>query len=115
MPHGRPAKRRRVTPPIDDSIPSETIKSGDLLARTADWDLEQEYEQRSRTKKTKESSRLPVITADGRIQQKKHEKLPELDGDSDSFLGSGSENEDGDGDEEAETLPRRQSLFLSYP
>lgn len=115
MPHGRPAKRRRVTPPIDDSIPSETIKSGDLLARTADWDLEQEYEQRSRAKKTKESSRLPVITADGRIQQKKHEKLPELDEDSDSFLGSGSENEDGDGDEEAETPPTEAEPVPQLP
>ncbi|KEF59959.1 uncharacterized protein A1O9_04807 [Exophiala aquamarina CBS 119918] len=101
MPHGRPAKRRRVTPPTDDSVPSETIKSSDLLARAADWDLEQEYEQRSRNKKSKESSRLPVFTADGRVQ-KFQEKLPALEDNSDSLSGSGPEYEDGDGDQDQE-------------
>ncbi|KAK5052514.1 hypothetical protein LTR84_002378 [Exophiala bonariae] len=115
MPHGRPAKRRRVTPPIDDSVPSETIKSGDLFARAADWDLEQEYEQRSRNKKTKESSRLPVITADGRIQQKTQEKQPEPEEDSDSFLGSGSENEEENGGQDAETPPTEPESVPQIP
>lgn len=115
MPHGRPAKRRRVTPPIDDSVPSETIKSGDLFARAADWDLEQEYEQRSRNKKTKESSRLPVITADGRIQQKAQDKQPESEEDSDSFLGSGSEDEDENGAQDGETPPTEPESVPQIP
>ncbi|KAJ4512899.1 hypothetical protein HRR83_005241 [Exophiala dermatitidis] len=98
MPHGRPAKRRRVTPPIDDDKPSETIKSSELFARAADWDLEQEYEQRARNKKQKESNRLPIKTAEGRlerVQEATHAKSQDED-DSDSFLGSGSENEEDD-------------------
>ncbi|KAL2421933.1 Nucleolar complex-associated protein 3 [Exophiala dermatitidis] len=98
MPHGRPAKRRRVTPPIDDSKSSETIKSSELFARAADWDLEQEYEQRARNKKQKESNRLPIKTAEGRLErvQEAAPAKPQADDDSDSFLGSGSQNEDDD-------------------
>ncbi|KAG9787980.1 Nucleolar complex-associated protein 3 [Exophiala dermatitidis] len=98
MPHGRPAKRRRVTPPIDDDKPSETIKSSELFARAADWDLEQEYEQRARNKKQKESNRLPIKTAEGRLERVR-EAAPansQDEDDSDSFLGSGSENEEDD-------------------
>ncbi|EHY57847.1 Nucleolar complex-associated protein 3 [Exophiala dermatitidis] len=98
MPHGRPAKRRRVTPPIDDSKPSETIKSSELFARAADWDLEQEYEQRARNKKRKESNRLPIKTAEGRLErvQEAAPAKSQDEDDSDSFLGSGSENEEDD-------------------
>ena len=117
MAHGRPAKRRRVTPPIDDSVPSETIKSSDLLARAADWDLEQEYEQRSRKRKTKESSRLPVITADGRVQEVQ-EKPSLLQSDSDSVLGTGSDGEDGEDDNldrDAETPPTEAEPVPQLP
>lgn len=91
MPHGRPAKRRRITPPLDDDRPSETIKSSELFARAADWDLEQAYEQKKRTKKNKELTRLPIKTAEGRVQRVEEEAKPGED--SDSFLGSGSEDE----------------------
>merc|ERR1711939_791534 len=91
MPHGRPAKRRRITPPLDDDIPSKTIKSSDLFARAADWDLEQAYAQRNRSKKTKESTRLPIKTAEGDA--------------SDSFLGSGSDDEADDDDEHVLDTP----------
>jgi nucleolar complex protein 3 len=93
MPHGRPAKRRRLTPPIDDSLASETIKASDLLNRVADWDLEQVYEQRSRGKKTKEPTRLPTKTSEGRLKQA---QVQETEIDSDSFLGTGSEDEEDD-------------------
>ncbi|OQV11061.1 hypothetical protein CLAIMM_14963 [Cladophialophora immunda] len=101
MPHGRPAKRRRLSPPVDDSKSSQTIKASDLFVRAADWDLEQEYEKKSRQKKTKESTRLPIKTAEGRLQIIE-EKLPIDNGeDSDSFLGSGTDDEG----EEDETPP----------
>ncbi|ETI28608.1 hypothetical protein G647_01059 [Cladophialophora carrionii CBS 160.54] len=93
MGHGRPAKRRRLTPPVDDSKVSETVKAADLFTRVADWDLEQEYEQRSRGKKTKESTRLPIKTAEGTIRQVQTPRDDE-DADSDSFLGSGTDDED---------------------
>lgn len=103
MPHGRPAKRRRITPPLDDSKQSETIKSTDLFHRAADWDLEQDYETRSRDRKRKEkpeNNRLPIKSVEGRLEQAViHEPVvAEVDGDSDSFLGS--ESDGGDGDDE---------------
>ncbi|KIW78019.1 hypothetical protein Z517_07852 [Fonsecaea pedrosoi CBS 271.37] len=98
MPHGRPMKRRRLSPPVDDSKSSETIKASDLFVRAADWDLEQEYEKKSRQKKAKESTRLPIKTAEGRLQRIE-EKVPiENEDDSDSFLGSGTDGEDEEGD-----------------
>ncbi|KIX05835.1 uncharacterized protein Z518_03808 [Rhinocladiella mackenziei CBS 650.93] len=114
MPHGRPAKRRRLTPPIDDSIPSETIKSSDLFVRAADWDLEQEYEQRSRNKKSKESTRLPIKTVEGRIQQvqQAEEKEPNFEDESDSFLGSGLEDE---ADESNDTPPTENEPVVQIP
>ncbi|KAJ9608762.1 hypothetical protein H2200_006533 [Cladophialophora chaetospira] len=93
MAHGRPAKRRRLTPPIDDSKASETVKASDLFARAADWDLEQEYEQRSRQKKTKEPTRLPIKNAQGNLQQTQAPQQNE-DEDSDSFLGSGTDDDE---------------------
>lgn len=92
MPHGRPAKRRRLTPPIDDSKSSETIKSTDLFHRAADWDLEQEYETKSRQKRTKEkeNNRLPVKSIEGRLEQVVRPQAT-VEVDSDSFLGSDSD------------------------
>lgn len=109
MPHGRPAKRRRLTPPLDDNAASETIKSSDLFARAADWDLEQEYEQRPRNKKVKESTRLPIKTAEGRVQRVQEAvRNPgdeEHDDDEDSFLGFDSDGEDAKGTREPGTPP----------
>lgn len=112
MPHGRPAKRRRITPPIDDSKPSETIKSSDLFNRAADWDLEQEYETKSRNKKSKEkeNNRLPIKSIGGKVEQVvRPQDLVEED--SDSFLGSDSDEDvrEDDGDtpptEDVEAAP----------
>ncbi|EXJ70426.1 uncharacterized protein A1O5_06494 [Cladophialophora psammophila CBS 110553] len=102
MPHGRPTKRRRLSPPIDDSKVSETIKATDLFVRAADWDLEQEYEKKSRQKKNKESTRLPIKTAEGKTQRVEEKAPIEKEDDSDSFMGSGTDDED---DEKDETPP----------
>lgn len=101
MPHGRPAKRRRITPPRDDNIQDETIYSKDLFHRAADWDLEQDYESKSRQKKVKETNRLPVKSAEGKIRQAIVAEIEGSGDESDSFLGSGSD----DDDDEEETPP----------
>jgi nucleolar complex protein 3 len=89
MAHSRPAKRRRLTPPVDENAVSETIKSSDLFNRAADWDLEQKYEQRSRTRKL-ESTRLPIKTAEGRLERVVEKEVSE---DEDSFVGTDSDAE----------------------
>ena len=90
MGHGRPAKRRRLTPPFDDSAVSETVRASDLLSRVADWDLEQAYEQRSRGKKTKEPTRLPTKTLEGTLKPAQAQE----EGDPVSFEGSGDDDEE---------------------
>lgn len=95
MAHGRPAKRRRVTPPIDDSAVSHTVKAADLFSKAAEWDLEQDYEQRSRRKKVKESTRLPTKNAEGLLQDSKAQDGEASD--ADSFLASGDEDEEPNG------------------
>jgi nucleolar complex protein 3 len=118
MPQGRPPKRRRLTPPIDDSKASETVNASDLFVRAANWDLEQEYEQRARSKKAKESTRLPTKTVEGTLKQ----AVVPKDDDSDSFLGSGTDDEDGAEEsaqqstpptEPEQQLPVKQQVLLA--
>ena len=112
MAHGRPAKRRRLTPPIDDNAVSETINSSDLFDRAADWDLEQKYEQQSRSRK-QESTKLPIKTADGKIERVEEKATSE---DEDSFLGTDSEADDGaetpptDDEDDTPTIPLREQI-----
>jgi len=117
MPHGRPAKRRRLTPPVDDSKPDETIQSKDLFHRAADWDLEQDYETRSRQKRLKESNRLPTKDVEGRLEEAAHTRDQDFARDSDSFLGSDSEDAENDIEtpatdafESAPAIPLKQQL-----
>jgi nucleolar complex protein 3 len=70
-------KRRRLTPPAtdgDDSSPStleHETKTSAFFKQASGWNLEQDYESRPRkgSKKEKESTRLPIKTSDGLIQQ----------------------------------------------
>ncbi|PQE23523.1 Nucleolar complex-associated 3 protein [Rutstroemia sp. NJR-2017a BVV2] len=70
-------KRRKLTPPPtdgDDSSPStleNAPNSNSFFKQAASWNLEQDYETRPRKgkKKEKESTRLPIKTKDGVIQQ----------------------------------------------
>ena len=116
MAHGRPAKRRRITPPLDEKAISETIKSSDLFDRAVDWDLEQDYEQRSRMKKQKESTRLPIKTAEGKVERLEEKDISE---DDDSFLGTDSDADDGletpptDEVDEAPAVPLREQIFVA--
>jgi nucleolar complex protein 3 len=90
MAAGRPAKRRKLSPPTDHRTISRTIKSTDLFHRAAEWDLEQNYEQRSRWNKQRETTKLPIKTAEGKIELQR-ERTPEDDA-SDSFVGTESES-----------------------
>ena len=83
-PPSHPAKRRRMSPPDKDAaaIPKST-KVRALFEGAADWDLEQEYQQRSRKhRKQKENTRLPIKTAEGRVEPVESAKISEDENDS---------------------------------
>jgi nucleolar complex protein 3 len=68
-----------------DAVPTQSY-----LQSAAQWDLEQDYESRPRKLKSKkDSSRLPIKTQDGRIEQVEQVE-PQAQG-SDSFLGTSSD------------------------
>jgi nucleolar complex protein 3 len=103
MGHGRPAKRRKVSPPTDHQSISETIRSTDLFHRAAEWDLEQDYEKRSRSNRQGNTTKLPIKTAEGRVEHRR-ERTPQ-DDESDSFLGTNSES----GQDGADTPPTEET------
>ncbi|KAK7940917.1 Nucleolar complex-associated protein [Apiospora aurea] len=67
----RPAKKRKLTPPPsdDDGRSSAKVQKA-FFKNAASWDLEQDYETKARKAqaKVKESTRLPIKLADGRLQ-----------------------------------------------
>ncbi|KAI9762253.1 MAG: hypothetical protein M4579_000577 [Chaenotheca gracillima] len=83
----RTVKRRRLSPPSEDRLkdfsPEEDLsedgdqQAKDLLAFASHWNLEQNYENRPRKKRKddRESTRLPIKTAQGLVQQS---QLPEV-------------------------------------
>ncbi len=85
-------KRRRLSPPAKAEkiapstlVPDSGKDGGEcFMHRAALWNLEQDYEQRPRKKKKndKESTRLPIKTAEGHIQQVAAPSKVESDGDS---------------------------------
>lgn len=96
-------KRRRISPPtlIDDESSTSTLvvqpdepSSNSFFTNAAQWNLEQDYEQRPRNqkKKEKENTRLPIKTAEGRVEQL---QLPEIKEDGEDSWPS-SENDDDD-------------------
>lgn len=118
-------KRRRLSPPdaIDSTIPiSKNLKatdppsSDDYLSNASKWNLEQDYENRPRKqkKKEKENTRLPIKTAEGRIEQL---EVPDIkDEDRDHWLGSEDEKasaieEEEEAKEEVSKVPARQQIL----
>ncbi|KAI4108273.1 MAG: hypothetical protein L6R37_001146 [Teloschistes peruensis] len=68
----RALKRKRTSPP--DSVLKtnviEDVGHNGYLSQATEWNLEQEYEQKSRKrKKETESTRLPIKTAEGRVER----------------------------------------------
>ena len=111
-------KRRKLSPPLPSDLdPSKrtlvdwTTTLDDFSNRAAGWNLEQNYEQRPRKqkKKEKEHTRLPIKTAEGRLEQL---KVPDVTHDDDSWLSSeqGSIEDSGHVQEEAEVPIRQQIL-----
>ena len=94
-------KRRRLSPkiaPVDgedsqSSTADEVAEAGvdNFYSRAARWNLEQGYEQRPRKSKDREkqNTRLPIKTADGRVEQLEAREVVGEDGD--SWLESGDE------------------------
>lgn len=69
----RPSKKRRLSPPQADNydqVPDAKVQKA-FFKNATSWNLEQDWESRPRKgkKKQKESTRLPVKTADGRLEQ----------------------------------------------
>ena len=111
-------KRRKLSPPASsDRDPSKptlvgwTTTPDDFSNRAAGWNLEQNYEQRPRKqkKKEKENTRLPIKTAEGRLEQL---KVLDVIHDDDSSLSSeeGSIEDSEHVQEEAEVPIRQQIL-----
>ncbi|KAH9900488.1 nucleolar complex-associated protein 3 [Xylariomycetidae sp. FL2044] len=75
----RPSKKRKLTPPQSDDDQASSAKIQRAFVKNAsNWDLEQAYETKARKgkKKEKESTRLPLKLADGRVQ---HVSAPVVD------------------------------------
>ena len=111
-------KRRKLSPPVSsDPNPSKPTLVGwtttldDFSNRAAGWDLEQNYEQRPRKqkKKEKENTRLPIKTAEGRLEQL---EVPDVTHNDDSWLSSeeGSIEDSGNVPEVAEVPIHQQIL-----
>lgn len=67
----RPSKKRRLSPPATEDHAGEAKIQKAFFKNAASWNLEQDYESRPRKgkKKDKENNKLPIKTADGRVQQ----------------------------------------------
>lgn len=94
----RPSKKRRLSPPPSDNGASDAKAQKAFFKTAATWNLEQDFEKRPRKgkKKEKENTRLPVKTADGRLQQapQSFNDTASIESDGDWLDGDG----DGDGD-----------------
>ncbi|KAL5045526.1 hypothetical protein BDW71DRAFT_79218 [Aspergillus fruticulosus] len=119
MAPGRTTKRRRVSPPGEEENASNRL--GDFYSTAAEWDLEQDYEQRPRKlNKEKERTRLPIKTAEGFQNVEASESEPEAE-DDDSFLATDDDETDEDGDigkdeaeeseEEVPKIPLKQRII----
>lgn len=114
-------KRRKLTPPAtdgEDSSPStveNAPESNAFFAQASSWNLEQDFESRPRKgkKKEKESTRLPIKTADGLIEQPKADE-PEDEEQSDlEWLGAEDPEEEKEIEEKPAkpTIPIRQQIL----
>jgi nucleolar complex protein 3 len=115
-------KRRKLTPPTsdgEDSSPSTLDNAPEpnaFFTQAASWNLEQDYETRPRKgkKKEKESTRLPIKTSDGLIQQAPAEKaeVVEVEGsDLDWSEAEESEQEIDQTPVKEPTIPIRQQIL----
>lgn len=119
----RPSKKRRLSPPQPDDGASDVKAQKAFFKNAASWNLEQDYESRPRKgkKKEKEPTRLPVKTADGRLQQAPTTVDDTASVESDGDWLDGDESDDGGADPEPNqetvqsvpTLPEREQIFMA--
>ncbi|KAI9048843.1 hypothetical protein LZ554_006701 [Drepanopeziza brunnea f. sp. 'monogermtubi'] len=112
-------KRRKLTPPPtdgEDSSPStldNVPQTSDFFKQASSWNLEQDYETRPRKgkKKDKESTRLPIKTSDGLIQELEvSEETKDADSDMES-LGAEESKEEEPEVEKKPAVPMRQQIL----
>ncbi|MCJ1368967.1 hypothetical protein MMC20_000174 [Loxospora ochrophaea] len=108
-------EKRKISPSAfseEDSSPSTIVElsgtpANDFFTNAARWNLEQDYETRPRKlkKKDKENTRLPIKTAEGRVEQL---EVPVIEEEQDSLVSSASEEalEQDDGSQGIEELPK---------
>ncbi|MCJ1326011.1 hypothetical protein MMC10_002674 [Thelotrema lepadinum] len=115
-------KRRKLSPASDsnfegfsesDTPASEVSHDDSYLANASRWNLEQSYETKSRklNKKDKQNTagRLPIKTAEGRIEQVEHPAEVEEDGD--SWLDSAEEEEEESDHNEASQKSEQEQIL----
>lgn len=111
-------KRRKLSPPesLDTESSTSTVVTwsttpDDFSHRAAGWNLEQDYEQRPRKqkKKERENTRLPIKTAEGRLERL---QVPEVTKDDDGWSSSEHEAiEDPEPAQEETKVPIRQQIL----
>ena len=113
-------KRRKLTPPAtdgEDSSPSTLDHAPEpdpFLKQASSWNLEQDYETKPRKskKKDRESTRLPIKTREGLVQQV---DIPEKDQEESDLEWLGAEESEGEEEivEEVKkpTVPVRQQIL----
>lgn len=119
----RAPKRRRISPPpeskpddsngVTETTTDQPMAQSDFAKNASKWNLEQDYERRPRKQKKEiQSNRLPIKTAEGRLEQY---HAPRTEGDEDEFsdaLDSDTpDTELSDEEQEKESqLPVRQQI-----
>jgi len=88
-------KRRRLSPPGDKAA----VATNNFYDNASRWDLEGEYMERMRQRKSKEkkkSDRLPIRNEEGQIEEAPAPEpvVQEVVEEEDSFLGSGDEDDE---------------------
>ncbi|KAH7313360.1 nuclear export protein Noc3 [Stachybotrys elegans] len=104
----------------DEAAPLESSKASQkaFFKNAANWDLEQDYESRPRKgkKQDKESNRLPIKTADGRLEVLRSLQDEELSVESDTEWLEGREDDmdsepESEAHEEAPAVPESQQIL----
>ncbi|PSS03894.1 CBF/Mak21 family-domain-containing protein [Coniella lustricola] len=105
----RPSKKRRLSPPgAEDSVSDAKVQKS-FFKSAASWNLEQDYESRPRKgkKRDKENTKLPIKTADGRLEQMQSNFNDAASVESDGEWLDGDEN-----DEAADSEPEEKKAFI---
>lgn len=116
----RPSKKRRLSPPTSEDYAGEAKIQKAFFKNAASWNLEQDYESRPRKgkKKDKENNKLPIKTADGRLQQvsSTFNDVASVESDGDWLEGDDSDAEASQAEDEKHapaepTIPEREQIL----